>query len=107
MSTSELRSSYVRAFVLVGGIVFGAIAVRCAPTGQCLRMSDCASGETCSDGLCHADTPDLGDADPDAPTATDAPAKEAAATADATKPDSAIVDSGIGDAADAEASSDF
>ena len=111
MSISELRSFRWRGLVLVLGCLAGAAALRCAPPGQCLHMSDCASGETCLEGACHNDLGDVASAsDAEAGSASDAPVTDAPAVDRAAPADSApIVDSATGDEdepADADASPD-
>lgn len=56
MSTSKR----LRVLAAVLALVVGAL-VACAPAGECMRFSDCATGQSCSSGLCSDATPDPGD----------------------------------------------
>ncbi len=116
MSTSELRKTCWRALILLGGLAAGLTAMRCAPPGQCLHLSDCAAGETCSEGACHGDPSGTAadGSDAEGGAASDAPAAETAAVDAAAHVDAAPLgdgapsaDASSTDAATPDAAADF
>jgi len=73
--------------------------VRCAPTDQCLRLSDCGKGLVCVEGKCEPTNPEL----PDSASSL----ADAAIVQDATRADtSAPVDAGTAKPSDAATATD-